>query len=161
MQRYSVQEKRKAIALANKLGPVQAGRQLGIPDGTLSCWSFKARKAKREGRQWPAATAKRRSEGPRTGVRRSKAASPGTAGAEPADVESKRDVGILETWRERSGPRLVAAEVHAEPVERDLSLDVAWELETERGTVLRVRRTISPPELERVLAAITAEGPSR
>ncbi|MFC1612005.1 DDE-type integrase/transposase/recombinase, partial [Myxococcota bacterium] len=51
----SVEEKRKAISLAKKLGPTTAAARLGLAEGTVSCWSFKARRAGQEGRVWPPA----------------------------------------------------------------------------------------------------------
>jgi len=64
MQIHSVEQKRKAISLAKKLGPTVAATKLGLPEGTVSCWSFKARRAEQQGEKWPAAL-KRRSAGPR------------------------------------------------------------------------------------------------
>lgn len=61
----------------------------------------------------------------------------------------------------RPGPRLVAVEVSPELEERDRSHHVAWEVESTRGCVLRVRTSISSPELERVLAVMTAEDSTR
>jgi len=40
---YTAAEKRTAIARALQVGPAVAGRELGIPSGTLSCWTHKAR----------------------------------------------------------------------------------------------------------------------
>lgn len=139
MKAYTVREKRKAIALAIKLGPVEAAQRLGIPDGTMSCWSFKARKAKREGREWPPVKATRRSKPSR--------------GKSPSTRAGRADAKV--------GPRLIAAEVVPEMTEHDHSHAVAWELKNERGMVLRVRTVISPPELERVLAALTIEAQAR
>jgi hypothetical protein len=134
MQEYTIQEKRRAIALAGRLGPMEAGRRLGIPDGTLSCWCFKAREAKRNGGVWPS----RRPGAQRTSANRRK-----------TDLVSATHVG----------PRLISAEIDTKP-ERT-SDDVSWELETERGAVLRVRRTIESPELERVLTALLPAETSR
>jgi transposase InsO family protein len=53
MQIHTVEQKRKAIALAKKLGPTAAAAKLGLPKGTVSCWSFKAHKAERQGQVWP------------------------------------------------------------------------------------------------------------
>jgi transposase InsO family protein len=53
MQIHSVEQKRKAISLARKLGPTVAAAKLGLPEGTVSCWSFKARRAERQGLVWP------------------------------------------------------------------------------------------------------------
>jgi putative transposase len=41
---YTFAEKQAAIARAFKIGPYAAARELGIPDGTLSCWVHKARR---------------------------------------------------------------------------------------------------------------------
>ena len=41
---YGVEEKKKATARAVEIGAARAGRELGIPTGTLSCWVFVARK---------------------------------------------------------------------------------------------------------------------
>jgi transposase len=38
---------------------------------------------------------------------------------------------------------------------------VAWELESARGSLLRVRTAIAPPELEQVLASMTSSGPGQ
>ncbi|MFC1611873.1 hypothetical protein ACFL6C_13000 [Myxococcota bacterium] len=151
MQEYTVQEKKRAISLAMKVGAREAGRRLGIPDGTLTCWCFKARTARKKGGDWPVpATICRSKRRPVTVGRRRKTTTPGVT--EPrAKVEIERDVG----------PRLIAAKLAAEPVQQDFSPEVAWEIETEQGAVLRVRRTISSPELERILAALLSQDSSR
>lgn len=51
--RYSAQEKRDALRLAEEIGPASAAARLGIPKGTLSCWRFKDQAARREGGEWP------------------------------------------------------------------------------------------------------------
>lgn len=53
MAKRTVEEKKKALALATRLGPTAAADKLGIPEGTISSWSFKARQAQKEGRRWP------------------------------------------------------------------------------------------------------------
>jgi transposase len=53
MQVHSIEEKRKAIALAKKLGSTVAAAKLGLPEGTVSCWCFKARRAEQQGQVWP------------------------------------------------------------------------------------------------------------
>ncbi|MFC1611548.1 hypothetical protein ACFL6C_11365 [Myxococcota bacterium] len=150
MQEYTVQKKRSAISLAMKVGPKEAGRRLGIPDGTLTCWCFKARTARKKGGEWPVSATIRRSKPPVTVRRRRKTTGPGAKGPR-AEMEAEREVG----------PRLVAAELAAGPVRRDFSPEVAWELETDQGAVLRVRRTISSPELERILAVLITQDSSR
>ncbi len=45
---YSPQERSEAIQRSEEVGPAQAGRELDIPSGTLSCWAFKARKGQKE-----------------------------------------------------------------------------------------------------------------
>ena len=42
-RKYTPAEKQAAIARALEVGPAIAGRELGIPSGTLSCWAHKAR----------------------------------------------------------------------------------------------------------------------
>ena len=42
---YTPEERRKAIQRSEEVGPAEASRELNIPPGTLSCWSYKARKA--------------------------------------------------------------------------------------------------------------------
>ena len=49
----TVEEKRKAISLAKKLGATAAATELGLPEGTVSSWSFKARRAEEAGLPWP------------------------------------------------------------------------------------------------------------
>ena len=75
MQIHSVEQKRKAISLAKKLGPSVAAARLGVPEGTVSCWTFKARRAEQRGQVWPPPSG-RSSAGPRragnTETRRSK-----------------------------------------------------------------------------------------
>ena len=50
--RYTAPEKRDAIALAAEVGPAETGRRLGIPLGSLTNWTFKARRAAAEGSEW-------------------------------------------------------------------------------------------------------------
>ena len=45
-RRYTATEKQAATRLALDVGPTAASRELGIPSGTLSCWSHKARTGK-------------------------------------------------------------------------------------------------------------------
>jgi len=52
---YCAQDRREAIELAKEVGPAEAGRRLGIPTGSVSCWSHKARVAAAAGREWPLA----------------------------------------------------------------------------------------------------------
>lgn len=114
MKTYSNRQKKTAVALAKRLGPTKAAHQLGLPSGTLSCWSYKARQAAREGADWP---------------------------------PPKGRAGQL---RE---PRLVAVEVQPESTQPERG-EPAWELESSRGVVLRVRTALSTGELERVLVAM-------
>ena len=55
LRKYTAQEKREAIELAKEVGPAETGRRLGIPQGSISCWSHKARNAQQEGSEWPPA----------------------------------------------------------------------------------------------------------
>jgi len=116
MKTYTNRKKKTAVALAKKLGPTKAAHQLGIPSGTISCWFYKARKAAREGVEWP-----------------------------PPKGRPSRP----------SAPRLVAVEVEPELADPE-SAEPAWELESPRGVLLRVRTALSPGELERVLLAMAA-----
>jgi transposase InsO family protein len=50
---YTLEEKRKAIKRAQDVGPTTAAQELGIPDGTLSCWRYKAKQAAERGETWP------------------------------------------------------------------------------------------------------------
>jgi len=43
LQRYTPEQKAQAITRATEVGPAAASRELGIPEGTLTCWSYKAR----------------------------------------------------------------------------------------------------------------------
>ncbi len=47
-RRYTPAEKQAAIIKTREVGPAAASRALGIPSGTLSCWSYKARQADTE-----------------------------------------------------------------------------------------------------------------
>ncbi len=51
--KYTVADKRAAIELGQQLGPAKAARQIGLPEGTLTCWMFKARQAAAKGQLWP------------------------------------------------------------------------------------------------------------
>lgn len=44
-RRYSASEKAKALALAQKVGPAEAARKLGIPEGTVTMWRHVAKKS--------------------------------------------------------------------------------------------------------------------
>jgi len=52
-QKYTAQQKRDAIQLANEIGASLAAVRLGIPKGTLSCWRFKDQAARKMGGAWP------------------------------------------------------------------------------------------------------------
>lgn len=41
---YTPEQRAKGLALAHEIGPSAAGRQLGIPGGTISCWQTQARR---------------------------------------------------------------------------------------------------------------------
>ena len=114
MKTYTDRKKKTAVALARTLGPAKAAQKLGIPNGTLSCWCYKARKAARDGAEWPA---------------------PKGRPSHPKE------------------PRLVAVELQPDSAEPE-SVGAAWELESPRGMLLRVRTTISPEALERVVSAM-------
>jgi putative transposase len=51
--KYTPEERREAVALAGEVGPLEAARRLGLPEGTVTCWRYLARKAAAEGRAWP------------------------------------------------------------------------------------------------------------
>jgi len=53
MGHYTAQEKRDAVKLGAELGTAEAADRLGMPQGTLSCWRHKARKAAKAGDTWP------------------------------------------------------------------------------------------------------------
>jgi transposase-like protein len=52
--KYSAKDKRTAIERAGEIGPAEAARELGIPLGTLTCWTYNARQAAARGEEWPA-----------------------------------------------------------------------------------------------------------
>ena len=56
---YSPEDKKKAIALAKEKGPTAAAKELLMPLGTLTCWTFKARQAAARGECWPAPSPQR------------------------------------------------------------------------------------------------------
>ncbi len=53
LRKYTLEEKREAISLAGEVGVGEDARRLNLPNGTLSCWSFKAREAKKASAEWP------------------------------------------------------------------------------------------------------------
>ncbi len=53
LRKYTLEEKREAIALAGEVGVAEAARRLSLPSGTVSCWCFKAREAEKAGGEWP------------------------------------------------------------------------------------------------------------
>lgn len=53
MSTRTIHEKKQAVSLAEKLGPTAAAERLGLPEGTVSSWMFKARKAAEAGVPWP------------------------------------------------------------------------------------------------------------
>lgn len=68
---YTVEEKARILARAREIGPAAAARELGVPVGTVSCWSFLARKASGSG-----------------AVKEASAASPAVSPAAPAPAEA-------------------------------------------------------------------------
>lgn len=44
-RRYSLKERENAVKLSEKIGPAEASKQLGIPDGTICNWRYLAKKA--------------------------------------------------------------------------------------------------------------------
>jgi putative transposase len=51
--RYSAEDKRRAVELAEEVGPIEAARRLGLPKTTASSWHVRARKAAEAGQEWP------------------------------------------------------------------------------------------------------------
>ncbi len=49
LQSYTPEQRAKAIAKATEVGPAEASRELGIPQGTLTCWTYKWRQRAAEG----------------------------------------------------------------------------------------------------------------
>ena len=45
-RRYTPKERESSLALAEKIGPAEAARKLGIPEGTVTMWRYMAKKAK-------------------------------------------------------------------------------------------------------------------
>lgn len=60
VQSYTPEGRAKAVARATEVGPAEASRELGIPQGTLTCWMYKARQ--QAGEAAPAAPAERSPE---------------------------------------------------------------------------------------------------
>lgn len=52
-RKYTSEERREAVSLAEEVGPLEASRRLGIPDGTVTYWRHAARKAAAAGQGWP------------------------------------------------------------------------------------------------------------
>jgi len=52
-RKYTSEERREAVSLAEEVGPLEASRRLGIPEGTVTYWRYAARKAAAAGRGWP------------------------------------------------------------------------------------------------------------
>lgn len=52
-RKYTSDERREAVSLAEEVGPLEASRRLGIPEGTVTYWRYAARKAAAGGRAWP------------------------------------------------------------------------------------------------------------
>ena len=61
-RKYTAQEKREAIQLSRDVGTIAAASRLNIPSGTLSCWRYKDRTARKEGGEWPPMPAPRDDE---------------------------------------------------------------------------------------------------
>ena len=53
-RRYSLEDKRNALRLAEEVGVNEAARRLSMPSGTLSQWRWAQRQAARKGKDWPA-----------------------------------------------------------------------------------------------------------
>lgn len=53
-RRYSLDEKRNALKLAEEVGVNEAARRLSMPAGTMSRWRWSQRQAARKGVDWPA-----------------------------------------------------------------------------------------------------------
>jgi len=102
-RKYTAEFKREAIELANELGPTRAARQLDMPVGTLSCWTFQERKK--------AAEQEREEERPEANEQRPEAHShvdePVEQGIEPVEQASGASV---ESGSEQPGAAAVGAE---------------------------------------------------
>ena len=44
-RRYKPEERKAALTLSKKVGPAEAARQLGIPEGTVTMWRYLAKKS--------------------------------------------------------------------------------------------------------------------
>ncbi len=53
MRQYTMEQKRQALALADRVGLTAASRELVMPEGTISHWQYRARHAKKRGEVWP------------------------------------------------------------------------------------------------------------
>jgi putative transposase len=48
LRKYTEEERVSAVARCAAIGPAAAGRELGIPQGTLTCWTYLAKQAAKE-----------------------------------------------------------------------------------------------------------------
>ena len=68
LRKYTEEQRREAVALAAEVGGARAARHLGIPDGTLTCWTHLARKAADAAGGAPAAADEERGATPGAGA---------------------------------------------------------------------------------------------
>lgn len=105
-RQYTAAEQRKAIELAADIGPTEAGKRLGIPEGTAQRWVFNARRAKAQGTEWP-----RRPESELDVDEPSPPAGEGANGAAEKDAPTVRRVARSYTPSERAEALELVAKV--------------------------------------------------
>ena len=112
---YSESERRAAVERAGEVGPTVASKELGIPVGTLTCWTYVARRGKTAGAQTEAGNAREKpaptsASGAKAGSDPTAAATDGTAGVDTvtSDAAERRTTGTTETQAKPSQKRNVA-----------------------------------------------------
>ncbi len=109
-RKYSESERRAAVERAGEVGPAVASKELGIPEGTLTCWTHLARRGKTAGAQTEAGNEPERPKP--TSACETKAGSNPTAAAPDAAAASgtaePKATDVTETQAEPSQKRNVA-----------------------------------------------------
>ena len=118
-RQYSTSDKRQALDLAEEVGPAEAGRRLGIPSGTLTCWRHLSKKAASAGESWPPTPEPSVEDEEEWGESE---ASPGAGESKEAEAPRPRRVARVYTPSQRAEALELVAEVGVTEAHRRLGI---------------------------------------
>lgn len=144
LRKYTLDEKREAISLAEEVGVAEAARRLSLPNGTVSCWSFKAREAQKAGAEWPRRVESREED------EELPSAAPEATPDVPGSPGKKRRVAKVYTPSQRAAALERAAEIGITAASKELGISrfslYEWRRRVERAAAGQGESPTSGPD---------------